>query len=470
MDATQKQREAEFLVHMNFGRAYGAALEAQNSIEAPQQRKEAAANMLATATATTNRDPVTMNHIDANNGRMAMEKAYKNQTTTMTAILSGRVADYDLPKGFEGTQDLTQLASKGQMLAQAATRENYASRGIMTSRGNRDDYMALAKDSQSETVEKLTTHMLHVKSSIETAVDRNNLDRAGGDALYKRFQNTTFNTAEVTQTGQNLKSPAFSAFEKAEAPRLRDQVLFEVETRYALQKQTVEKVKVKENLAVVSELNTLAKTMEAENRSKNIVPATEDPHYINQIKGLTTVTKALNNSFQAANTHVSLPIGSKMILSEHKTAVAKLGGEGVANIELPKQSCAYTGKIIQASDTHIIQQVSPTMAIAHDISKLSNSKELLSLAEQGKLRNANLKISYNDKQGEVKPITLNKEKVAETMAKAKIMADTFARPQSRDAFLKHVEKYATTRQEQPNLQKIAAPVIKAAQPTPQPGR
>ena len=162
---------------------------------------------------------------------VAMEEAYKNQTTTMTAVLSGRVADYDLPKGFEGTKDLTQLASKGQMLAQAATRENYASRGIMTSRGNRDDYMALAKDSHSDTVEKLTSHILHVKSSIETAVERNNLDRSGGDALYKRFQNTTFSAAQAARTGQNLKSPAFSAFEKAEAPRVRDQVLFEVETR-----------------------------------------------------------------------------------------------------------------------------------------------------------------------------------------------------------------------------------------------
>lgn len=441
IDAAQKQREAEFLVHMNFGRAYGAALDAQSSLDAPQQRKEAAAAILATSISTSNRDTSTLKHDDARNGRIAMEKAYKDQAPNLTAVLSGRVANYDLPKSFEGTQDLAQLVSKGQLFAQAAIRDNYASRGMMTSFGKRDDYMLLAKGSHSETIEKLTTHMLHVKSSIESSVDHNTLDRKSADALYARFQNATFSTGDMNQTGRNLKSAEFISFEKSEVPKLKDQVSFDVETRYALMKSSVERVQSKEQ-------NT-----------------TQEVTNINQEKGLSTMSKDLNKGFQAANTHVSLPIGSKMVVSEHKTAIAKLGGENVGSVELPKQSCAYTGKIIQASDTHIIQQVSPTMAIAHDMSKLSNSKDLIALAEQGKLRNANLKVSYDDKQGVAKPIVLDKDRIAETMIKAKEFSNTLAQPQSRDAFMKHIENIAITRQQQPNLQKLTAQAPKPAQPT-----
>jgi hypothetical protein len=51
------------------------------------------------------------------------------------------------------------------------------------------------------------------------------------------------------------------------------------------------------------------------------------------------------------------------------------------------------------------------------------------------------------------------------MIKAKEFSNTLAQPQSRDAFMKHIENIAITRQQQPNLQKLTAQAPKPVQPT-----
>ena len=43
METANKQRNAEALVHMSYGRTYAKALDSQASVSAPQHRKEAAA-------------------------------------------------------------------------------------------------------------------------------------------------------------------------------------------------------------------------------------------------------------------------------------------------------------------------------------------------------------------------------------------------------------------------------------------
>jgi hypothetical protein len=64
----------------------------------------------------------------------------------------------------------------------------------------------------------------------------------------------------------------------------------------------------------------------------------------------------------------------------------------------------YTGKIIQYSDTHIVQKIDKNHAIAHDISKLSNGRELESLAGAGKLQSKQFNFRYAENQGSALPV------------------------------------------------------------------
>lgn len=466
MDANLKQREAESLVSMNYGRTYGEALKSQESIGSPQHRKEAAANMLATAAATTNRDPISLNRLDAINGRAAMQKAYGSRTPEVNAILSGRVVDYDLPKSVEVRKDMNVLVSKSQALIKSAAQDGYAVKGIFTHAGARNEYLDQAHNGQIETTEKLTNHLLHVKSSIDASVDRYSINKTQGDALYQRFENASFSINDEKTGG--TKNQAYRKFEASEIQRIRNNVLKEVNLRYAAQQQVIDRAKAKEvihsNDDLAKELGKLAGEMENKGRSNGVVPALENSIYIAQMKGLKDITMTINKSFEAANTHVALPIGSKMILTEHQSALSKLGGAEVGHIELPKQMCAYTGKVIQVSDTHIVQQVNKNLAYAHDISKLTNGKELRSLAEEGKLRNVELKIEYSEKQATALQSLVTKEKLQAMADKSKSFAQELPTQKSRDAFTKQIDSFIKTREQAPNVQKIAAPIIKAAQP------
>ena len=69
-------------------------------------------------------------------------------------------------------------------------------------------------------------------------------------------------------------------------------------------------------------------------------------------------------------------VGAKMTKAEYASALRKLGGAAVGRIGLPMANVDYSGKIIQVSDTHIVQQVSTHVAIAHDVGKLSDGMQL----------------------------------------------------------------------------------------------
>ena len=85
--------------------------------------------------------------------------------------------------------------------------------------------------------------------------------------------------------------------------------------------------------------------------------------------------------------------------SQYATALHKLGGEGVATIHLPRPNIAYIGKVIQFSDTHIVQKVGKHSGIAHDISKLTNAQELMRQASAGALQGKSFEFKYGDKLG-----------------------------------------------------------------------
>lgn len=94
-------------------------------------------------------------------------------------------------------------------------------------------------------------------------------------------------------------------------------------------------------------------------------------------------------------------IGSKMTTSDYTSAMTKIGGDSLGKIDCPKSGGAYSGKIIQLSDTHVVQQVGKNIAIAHDIKQLSNSAELLNLAVAGKLKGKLFDINYSNALGSV---------------------------------------------------------------------
>jgi hypothetical protein len=407
MDTNTKQREAELIVFGNFGRAYANAMHSQLSTNAPEQRKMAAAAIVATSQATANVSPESINRVDAAAGRAALEKAYGARAEDVAAVLSGRVANYDLPKSVGGTQDLAALAVKGQMLAQQATRESFASRGLVQATGPRSDYLVQVSGPEVETIAKLSNHMLHVKSSIEAGVDRKVFDRSQADALYKRFENATFDKAP----GNGLKNEAFAQFEKTLTPNLRADVMKDVEARYEMQRDSINRAKQKEQVPV--SLGSIAQ------------------------------------------------LGEKMTAIEYRDAVKKLGGESVGRIDLPKQHCTYTGKIVQVSDTHIVQKVGKNAAVAHSINKVTNGMEIVSLAAKGQMRSADMSIKYDGAVGVAKQVGFSIEKSNAAVATSKSWAEqNIGSPKAREAFGKLIESFAKGREQMQTLAKQAVPIAR----------
>ena len=95
-------------------------------------------------------------------------------------------------------------------------------------------------------------------------------------------------------------------------------------------------------------------------------------------------------------------IGSDLSVADKKTALSRLGGQG-ATLILPRSNSAYSGKIMQVSDTHIVQQTGKNAAVVHEIIKLSNGKDLLKLDDAGKLQGKGFDFTYGDKTGAASP-------------------------------------------------------------------
>ena len=88
-------------------------------------------------------------------------------------------------------------------------------------------------------------------------------------------------------------------------------------------------------------------------------------------------------------------IGARMSTVEYRAALAKLGAGVQARIDLPKANATYAGTIIQWSDTHIVQKISPRRAIAHNVSKLANGMEMLQRAAKGDMTDISIVYDLN---------------------------------------------------------------------------
>ncbi len=240
MELAQRQRDAEAVVHINYAKAYGKALNVLANRDTPEGKKIAAAAMLAEQNATANRGIA--GRAEASEGRAAMEQIYgSRRAQDATAVLSGRVVDYDLPKGFGGTKDMNALVEKGQKLVEAVNQDGYASRGNVAAIGRSGYFVEKIASREADSKDKLAAHLLHVKSAIEAAVDRKQFERGQGDALYQRFEKSVFDP-EAQKNG----SKDFSEYAKAQTPRIQQEVSRDVAGRYAAQASAVDRARSKE--------------------------------------------------------------------------------------------------------------------------------------------------------------------------------------------------------------------------------
>ena len=92
-------------------------------------------------------------------------------------------------------------------------------------------------------------------------------------------------------------------------------------------------------------------------------------------------------------------IGARVNSAEYAAALKKLGGAAVGRVGLPMANVDYCGKIIQVSDTHVVQQVSKHVAIAHDIRVLSNGAQLVKQAAAGKMQGKTFDFRYGSTGG-----------------------------------------------------------------------
>lgn len=105
--------------------------------------------------------------------------------------------------------------------------------------------------------------------------------------------------------------------------------------------------------------------------------------------------------FSAAAINAVVPrprhIGRRMSAVEYRAALAKIGAASPARIDLPEANKSYAGRIVQWSDTHIVQKIGAHHAVAHDVGALVNAQEILQIAARGNV--TDVRIVYDDQRG-----------------------------------------------------------------------
>ena len=240
-DISEKQRTAEVLVYANVARAYQEAMQAQaNSTRTTQERKEAAAAHVAVGLSTLpSNEQAKAEEIKA--GREILERTYGKKADDVIAVLAGRNAAYELPKGFERTNDVDALVRKGQNIADDASRNGYLSRHNIQAAGPNGHYLEKTSDQEAQK-EKLVNHLLSVKAAIDANADKNNISKEAATNLFQRVQKETF-----TRDDSNSKNKEFAEYNKNYMARMQREVSEAVAGRYSTQAQLVDRVRNKEN-------------------------------------------------------------------------------------------------------------------------------------------------------------------------------------------------------------------------------
>lgn len=112
-----------------------------------------------------------------------------------------------------------------------------------------------------------------------------------------------------------------------------------------------------------------------------------------------------------------------------------------AAIYIPKAGAEYGGQVLLLTDTHIVQRVGKSTAIAHDLDALQNGRELAGQMDGGQIkRGTHMKFQYGDERGNGTAIPFNQKRADEIKAEMTEWAQkAITNAKGRDTFLKHLE-------------------------------
>jgi hypothetical protein len=154
-------------------------------------------------------------------------------------------------------------------------------------------------------------------------------------------------------------------------------------------------------------------------------------------------------------------LGKGIPKAEWENAVKKVSSPGTRDgkVVLPKAESEYAGKVLFMSDTHLVQQVGRNAAIVHDLTLLTNAKELIEQYDAGKIApSTNVVIRYGKDRGEAEVIPFSVTLANEVKAKAAVWAEgAISNDKTRGIFLKHVDNFTTELAKGIKLQAAKAP-------------
>lgn len=237
MDVSDKRRIAEASIYASIAKSHQEAM-AVVANKPDQERREAVAAHLAATNATTRTEKATAQDVAA--GRDVLERAYGKKADDVAAILSGRTAGYDLPKGFERTKDMESLVQRGKNMASDATMEAYMNRGRVEAIGPSGHYLEKA-GKEADQKERLVNHMLNVRAAVDAHAEKQGAGKEIAAGIYQRIEKETFTREDSASVKKD-----FADFEKAHAAKLQREVAAEVQTRYAEHQRIIESARQKE--------------------------------------------------------------------------------------------------------------------------------------------------------------------------------------------------------------------------------
>lgn len=112
-----------------------------------------------------------------------------------------------------------------------------------------------------------------------------------------------------------------------------------------------------------------------------------------------------------------------------------------ASVYIPKAGAEYGGQVLLVTDTHIVQRVGKSTAIAHDLNMLQNGRELSGSIDAGQIKpGVHMKFQYGDERGNGTAIPFNQKRAEEIKADLTAWAEkNITNAKGRETFLKHLE-------------------------------
>lgn len=165
-----------------------------------------------------------------------------------------------------------------------------------------------------------------------------------------------------------------------------------------------------------------------------------------QEKSIREKVNVMDQAKQQAPALDAKRVGQNMPKADWQEAInllkSKAPGEQ-GRVYLPKERGEYGGQVLLVTDTHVVQRVGRGTAVAHDLSKLSNGKELASDFESGKVKPGHtMRVNYGSEQegGKATVVPFNQQRATEVRNELGKWAEAnISNARGRETFLKHLD-------------------------------